>query len=138
MSFDYTFMYAGDEVYVAYTVPYTYTQLQSHIKQLKILSDESHYKLIKFDSLGLSNGNVDIPLLKITNKSKNTEPKPIIFIIGRQHCGETHASFILHGFINFLISKENICHKLRELFEFWVAPVVNPDGVIIGNYRCNT
>ena len=95
--------------------------------------------MIKYDSLGHSNGNIDIPLLKITNRSKNqTEPKPIIFIIGRQHCGETHSSFILHGFINFLVSREVICHKMRELFEFWVAPIVNPDGVIIGNYRCNT
>lgn len=40
MSFDYSFMYAGDEVYVAYTVPYTYTQMQTHIKHLKLLSDE--------------------------------------------------------------------------------------------------
>lgn len=84
MSFEYDFMYAGDEVYVAYTVPYTYSQMLSHIKQLKLLSDDSHYKLIRFDSLGHSNGNVDIPLLKITNRSKSeTEPKPVIVIIGR-------------------------------------------------------
>ena len=41
MGFDYSFMYPGDEVYVAYTVPYTYTQLNTHIKHLKILNDES-------------------------------------------------------------------------------------------------
>jgi len=93
---------------------------------------------MKFESLGSSNGNIDIPLLKISNKSKNNESKPVICIIGRQHCGETHTSFIIHGFINYLISKEVICHKLRDIFEFWVAPIVNPDGVIIGNYRCNT
>lgn len=40
MSFDYTFMYASDEVYVAYTVPYTYSMLLSHLKQLKILSED--------------------------------------------------------------------------------------------------
>ena len=71
MSFEYTFMYAGDEVYCAYTVPYTYTQMLTHIKHLKLLSDDSHYKLIRFDSLGSSNGNIDIPLLKITNRGKN-------------------------------------------------------------------
>ena len=99
------------------------------------------YKFIRFESLGASNGNIDIPLLKITNRGKNSSDitqKPIIFIIGRQHCGETHSSFIIHGFINFLLSKEVICHKLRDLFEFWIAPIVNPDGVVIGNYRCNT
>jgi murein tripeptide amidase MpaA len=30
-----------------------------------------------------------------------------------------------------------LAHKLREVFEFWILPIVNPDGVIIGNYRCN-
>lgn len=29
-------------------------------------------------------------------------------------------------------------HKLRDKFEWWIAPIVNPDGVISGNYRCNT
>ena len=141
MSFDYTFMYPSDEVYVAYTVPYTYTQMLTHIKHLRLLSDESHYKFMRFESLGYSNGNIDIPLIKISNKNKTTgnfEPKPVIFIIGRQHCGETHSSFIIHGFINFLISKEVICHKMREMYDFWLAPIVNPDGVVGGNYRCNT
>ena len=27
---------------------------------------------------------------------------------------------------------------MREIFDFWIAPIVNPDGVIAGNYRCNT
>ena len=85
MSFDYTFQYPSDEVYVAYTVPYSYTQMQLHLKHLKILSDESHYKLLRIETLGTSNGNFDIPLLKITNKPKgaSNDPKPIIFIIGR-------------------------------------------------------
>ena len=41
MGFDYTFMYASDEVYVAYTVPYTYSQMLTHLKHLRLLSDES-------------------------------------------------------------------------------------------------
>jgi len=41
MGFDYTFMYPSDEVYVAYTVPYTYTQLQTHIRHLRLLDDEA-------------------------------------------------------------------------------------------------
>ena len=32
MSFDFKFDYESDEVFVAYTIPYTYTQMQSHIK----------------------------------------------------------------------------------------------------------
>ena len=40
---------------------------------------------MKFETLGTSNGNFDIPLIKITNKNKSdpTAQKPIIVIIGR-------------------------------------------------------
>lgn len=48
------------------------------------------------------------------------------------------SSFIIHGLINFLISKDVLAHKLREQLEFWILPMVNPDGIISGNYRCNT
>jgi hypothetical protein len=98
---------------------------------------------MKFESLGTSCGGLDIPLIKITNKTKKDgdeqpKQKPIIFIIGRQHSGETHSSFIIHGFLNYLTSRNVLSQKMRDKFEFWVAPIVNPDGVVIGNYRCNT
>jgi len=85
---------------------------------------------------------VTIPILKITNPDPGTivtynKLKPIIVVIGRQHSGETHSSFIIHGLINFLLTRDLFSHKLRELFEWWVLPIVNPDGVIAGNYRNN-
>lgn len=40
-SFTFDFKYAGDQVYCAFSVPYTYTKLKSHIKQLKLLADDS-------------------------------------------------------------------------------------------------
>jgi hypothetical protein len=41
--------------------------------------------MMRFETIGMSNGNIDIPLIKITNKIKNAEAenKPVIFIIGR-------------------------------------------------------
>ena len=60
--------------------------------------------------MGTSNGGIDIPILKITNKNKKGEydDKPIVLILGRQHTGETHSSFIIHGFINYLCSRHVI------------------------------
>lgn len=84
----------------------------------------------------MSNGHLNIPLIKITNSTLQAE-KPIILIIGRQHSGETHSSFIIHGLINYLISESQIANVLREQFEFWIVPMANPDGVVLGNYRCN-
>lgn len=67
MSFDYKFENGGDEVFVAYTVPYTYTQMQSHFRQIREVAETSPFQFIKFSSIGKSNGGVDMPLLKITN-----------------------------------------------------------------------
>ena len=64
--------------------------------------------------------------------------KQTVVVIGRQHSGETHSSFIIHGLINFLLSRHAVAHKLREQLEFWILPMVNPDGIIAGNYRSNT
>ena len=64
--------------------------------------------------------------------------KPIIIILGRQHFGETPSSFIIHGLINFLLSRNKKAFKIREQIEFWILPVVNPDGIISGDYRYNT
>ena len=38
LSFEYFFKHPDDEVKCAYTVPYTYTDLQVHLKQLKLLA----------------------------------------------------------------------------------------------------
>tara|TARA_B110000285_G_C15130287_1_gene623115 strand:+ start:973 stop:1152 length:180 start_codon:yes stop_codon:yes gene_type:complete len=59
---------------------------------------------MKVVSIGKSNGGVDIQCLKITNQERKKNPtKPTIVIFGRQHSGETHSSFIIHGLINFLL-----------------------------------
>merc|ERR1740139_26579 len=84
-------------------------------------------------NIGKSVGNLNIPIVRISNE-KNL---PVIIVIGRQHSGETHSSFIIHGLINFLLSKNMMAHKLREVFDWWICPVVNPDGIICGNYRTN-
>lgn len=96
-------------------------------------------KFVSFESLGSSLGGVDIPLLKFKNHDEDSilQQKPIIVLIGRQHSGETQSSFILHGLMNYLSSNSALPNKFREEYEVWVAPMINPDGVIAGNYRCN-
>jgi len=102
-------MIGGDEVFCCYTVPYTYSEVLAHIDELRKLHDESAFKFIRFESIGYSLSGINMPILKISNQSPEKiepeyKPKPVIFIIGRQHCGETHSSFIIHGLINFLCS----------------------------------
>lgn len=141
MSFDYKFETGNDDVYFSYTVPYSYSQLLSHLRQVKELAESQSSKLITFSSIGRSNGGFDIPLIKITSPDSDGNVrinKPTVLIIGRQHSGETYSSFIIHGLINFLLQKDPVAKKLREKLEFWFIPMMNPDGIVCGNYRCNT
>jgi len=53
------------------------------------------------------------------------------------HPGESNASFIIEGFLEFLVGNEKEAKGLRDIFVFKVVPMLNPDGVIVGNYRSN-
>lgn len=63
--------------------------------------------------------------------------KQIIFITARVHPGETPSSYMAHGLISFLVSNHPDAQLLREYLIFKVIPMLNPDGVYLGNYRCS-
>jgi hypothetical protein len=56
-------------------------------------------------------------------------------ICARVHPGESNASFIMQGFIRFIISNQPEAIDLRRRHVFKIVPMTNPDGVIVGNYR---
>lgn len=60
-----------------------------------------------------------------------------MYILGRQHAGESPASFVMEGVISTLLSSRVESCELRDRFIFKVVPMVNPDGVVVGNYRTN-
>jgi len=43
----------------------------------------------------------------------------------------------MQGLINFLLSDTPEARLLRRHYVFRIVPMLNPDGVIYGNYRCN-
>ena len=55
----------------------------------------------------------------------------------RVHPGETNSSFMMKGAIDFLLSDTREAKLLRKKFIFRIIPMLNPDGVIYGNYRCS-
>lgn len=58
-------------------------------------------------------------------------------LTSRVHPGESNASIIMHGTLEFLVGDEDGAKYLRNNFVFKIIPMLNPDGVIIGNYRCS-
>jgi murein tripeptide amidase MpaA len=39
--------------------------------------------------------------------------------------------------MNYLVSRDVLPNKFREMYEVWILPTVNPDGIVAGNYRSN-
>ena len=77
-------------------------------------------------------------MLIITNLLSSQDEiaeRPSIILSSRVHPGESNASFIIEGTIKFLVSNEPEAKMLRDRYVFKIIPMLNPDGVIAGNYR---
>ena len=60
-----------------------------------------------------------------------------IVITARVHPGESNSSYMMKGLIDFLIESKGEAKNLRKKFVFKIVPMLNPDGVVYGNYRCS-
>ncbi len=58
-------------------------------------------------------------------------------ICARVHPGESNASYMMQGFIKTILGQSLQAKELRKRCVFKIIPMVNPDGVIVGNYRTN-
>lgn len=67
--------------------------------------------------------------------SPRRKNKSYFFLTARVHPGETISSYILDGFIDYLVSADKGAALLRSLFVFKIIPMLNPDGVYRGHYR---
>lgn len=74
-------------------------------------------------------------------KPDKMDPKNVIHmvvILARIHPGESPASYVVQGLIEFLAAaNQPISKALREHVVFKIVPMLNPDGVFLGNNRCN-
>ena len=138
LTFTYTFPYDKDCVLFAYSVPYSYSDLRKDL--LEIESDETRSVNVSRKSLCKTIAGEDCEILTITSRdnNENYNQRKGVILTARVHPGETVGSWMMRGLLFFLTDPENEEAKLlRENFIFKVIPMLNPDGVINGNYRCS-
>ena len=88
----------------------------------------------------LSSGYELIPNHTFPNQHQRSrlftmKTKKFFIVTARVHPGETISSFMLDGFLDFILSSDPRAVALRKLYVFKIIPMLNPDGVIRGNYR---
>lgn len=79
-----------------------------------------------------------VEMLIVTNLESSQDEiaeRNAIILSSRVHPGESNASYIVEGIIKFLMSDADDAHTLRQKYVFKIVPMLNPDGVIVGNYR---
>ena len=98
---------------------------------------------LRVTSLCKGESMIDVPLLEITDFSEEPNEmvpyklRPIVYVVSRVHPSESVASYSVEGLINKLLDDSPASSALRKLLVFKVVPMMNPDGVLAGNFRTN-
>ncbi len=137
--------FTQDQVYIAYGLPYPYSRTVNQAAALAI--NPWVEPTATADSalvLGLSPGGVD-------DLSRAIAPRPLygfklsdpdspalkakVALVGGVHANETLGSFALEGLVDFLLGDSLEAAVLRKRAEFFIYPMVNPDGRFAGYNR---
>lgn len=130
--FTFTHAVASAEELLALITPHTHTRLQARLAEWETHPDCTRRVI------GTSVQGRAIELLAITDPTSEPDGgKRGLWIIARQHSGEPNASWMCEGFIDSLLSKDSHARLIRRGAVTMVVPMVNPDGVVLGNLRAN-
>ncbi|CAI5664746.1 unnamed protein product [Oreochromis niloticus] len=138
LSWTLQFPYDSDTCYLAHCYPYTYSHLQRYLS--RITSNPTVRSYCKVRVLCQSLAGNAVYVITITPQDSNRmddKTKKAVVVTARVHPGESNASWIMEGFLNFLLGDSDDAQLLRDTFVFKVVPMLNPDGVVVGNYRCS-
>jgi hypothetical protein len=106
-SFSFAPAHTDDDVYFAYSVPYSYSDLQADIAAL--LAAPSAERRVRHRMLCQTIAGNACPLLTISSFDGNPAAmatRPAVVITARVHPGETPASWMAKGLIDFLVSDD--------------------------------
>ncbi|KAK2842022.1 hypothetical protein Q5P01_012222 [Channa striata] len=132
------FPYESDTCYLAHSYPYTYSHLQRYLMRISANPAVASYCKLRVLCHSLA-GNA-LYMVTITSRGVSKvegRAKKAVVVTARVHPGETNGSWMMEGFLDFLLGDSEDAQLLRDTFIFKVVPMLNPDGVVVGNYRCS-
>lgn len=133
LSISFAFDREEDVYQFVLTYPYSYTRYLTHLDNL--CTKCANASVVKRETLASSIQKRKVELISIATASDNQ--RKVVAIMARAHPGESPASFVCQGLMDFLVSNHPIARVLRDYVVFKIIPMLNPDGVFLGNYRCD-
>ncbi|TCS33252.1 murein tripeptide amidase MpaA [Paucimonas lemoignei] len=118
----------SDSVYYAYFEPYSW---ERHLRLLGYIAASPKAKVL---DLGSTIDGRDFNLAVIGNPASACK----VWIISRQHPGESMAEWFVEGLVQALLDHANpFARRLLQQAVFYIVPNMNPDGSVRGNLRTN-
>ena len=118
-----------DSLYIAYFAPFSYEQ------HLDLVHDAQLSPLCTLESIGQTTQGRPIDFLRIGD---GDDSKKKLWVIARQHPGETMAEWFMLGLIDKILDEDDASSiKLLQKANLYLIPNMNIDGSILGNLRVN-
>jgi len=137
LTFKLQFPHSSDTAYVSQCYPYTYTMSQR--LNARLLA-EKRSSIIRREVLCHSYGGNMCDVLTVTDFSASASElasRKVAVISARVHPGESNASWMMQGLLEAVTADTEQARQLRRSLILKIVPMLNPDGVILGNYRCS-
>lgn len=115
------FPYDSDTCYLAHCYPYTYSQLQRYLRNISSNPAVVSYCTVRVLCHSLA-GNA-VYVLTITSRGMSRpqcRTKKVVVVTARVHPGETNGSWMMEGFLDFLLGDSEDAQLLRDTFVFKV------------------
>jgi murein tripeptide amidase MpaA len=117
-----------DSVYYAYFEPYSWE------RHLDLLARAQMSDYAQVNDLGNTVQGRDLNVVVIGDPAAQKK----VWVIARQHPGESMAEWLAEGMIDALLDQANpLVQKLLRHAVFYIVPNMNPDGAYLGNLRTN-
>jgi murein tripeptide amidase MpaA len=117
-----------DSIYYAYFEPYSWE------RHLRLLGEVAENPIARVVDLGSTVEGRDMNLVVIGNPQAEKK----IWVIARQHPGESMAEWFVEGMMDALLDSANpVARTLLQRAVFYIVPNMNPDGSVRGNLRTN-
>ncbi len=105
---------------------------QAHDKWTDELAKKSY---VTKSEIGRSRENRPIYMLEI--ETEPSKKKPYVMWVGRQHPPELTGALALIPFSEKVLDGSRLSSEFLENFNVLIVPMINPDGVVHGNWRFN-